>query len=145
MSEKQQSALEKWRQAMRLKDSRNWDSAAKLIEDLLREQSDWEHGYGHYHLAECYEERERTDKARIAYESAVSKSPTDPALLGGLASFLYLHGDAAEAFDRYLQLLALDRKQGNEAGAAQTLTALRTLGSRLNLSEEEIESKVRLA
>ena len=134
--------VELWHKACTLKNARDWQSAARLYERILLVQPDWEHGYGYFNLAECYEEIGRINDAHCAYERAVCSTPTDQILLGGFASFLYLYGEPSQAFDQYTRLLILDKKCGDDDGVAKSMTALRSLGSRLGWSAAETESKI---
>jgi tetratricopeptide (TPR) repeat protein len=137
-----QSLLELAKRALMLKNSGQHGEAAALYEVILSSQPDWEHGYGAFSLAECYEEQGDIRKAELAYETAVSTNPTDPVLLGGHASFLYLHREASQAFDAYLNLLALDLAQSNAQGAAGNVLALNELGRRMGLSQEAIDARI---
>lgn len=129
-------------EALASKNARKWHDAALVLEKILKVQPDWEHGYGWFNLAECYEESGRISDARAAYDQAALVCPTDPILVGGRASFLYLHGRATEAFDSYIRLLALDRMHGDSAGAETTMTALTSLASRLGWSGDEVAIQI---
>jgi len=142
MNEEVPQLVQLERQAIILKNAGEWESAARLLEQILQVQPDWEHGYGAFDLAQCYEELGRISDARSAYERAVCGTPTDRTLLGGLASFLFLHGEPQEAFDQHVRLLRLERKHGDSNGMAATTTALKSLGSRLGWSNEETESRI---
>ncbi len=133
-----------WEAAIALKNEGDWQDATRLLELILVEQPSWEHGYGHFNLAECYEGAKRIREADAAYRLAVLLGPTDPTLLGGLASFLYLHGKPMEAFDAHARLYMLELKRGDVASAACTATALKALGSRLGWSEDETMSQARV-
>ena len=137
--------LRLWRDAVALKGDRQWALAAQLYERILAAQPDWEHGYGYFHLAQCYEEIGSFHDASSAYQRAVLSMPSDPILRGGFASFLYLHGDPNYAFEQYICLLGLDKKRGDNDGAAASITALISLGSRLGWSEEETKSQIEKA
>lgn len=142
MNQEDSQLLQLWHQAVNLKNVGEWKSAADLFEQILKVQPNWEHGYGAFNLAECYEELGRISDARSVYVRAVHGTPTDRTLLGGLASFLFLHGDPQEAFDEYIRLLVLERKHRDDNGMSSTKTALRSLGSRLGWSNEETESRI---
>ena len=134
--------LELAKRALVLKNSGRPGEAAALYEQILSSQPDWEHGYGAFSLAECYEEQGDIERAGLAYQAAVSTSPTDPVLLGGHASFLYLHREASRAFDAYLKVLAIDLAQSNAQGAAANVLALNELGRRMGLSQNAIDARV---
>src|SRR5579862_9542454 len=91
--------------ALGLKMEGRVSEAADLLSDLLQREPSWEHGYGAYTLANCLEDLHKLEAARAAYLHALSHNPRDRIFMGGYASFLYLHGDATEAFDWHLKLL----------------------------------------
>lgn len=124
-------------QATVFRNAENWQDAAHCWEQILSAQPNWEHGYGWFDLAGCYEDSGRISDARLAYEKAVNVSPADSTLVGGLASFLYLHGQTAEAFDAHVRLLMLDRMRVDAVGEARTMTALTSLASRLGWTGDE--------
>jgi tetratricopeptide (TPR) repeat protein len=130
------------KRALVLKNSGKPEEAAVLFESILKEQPHWEHGYGAFSLAECYEEQGSVEKAKAAYENALRENSTDPILQGGYASFLYLHGEASLAFDAYLCLLSIDLAQNNTQGSATTIVALKELGRRQGLSQEAIDTRI---
>ena len=63
----------------------------------MKEQPDWEHGFGFHYLAGCYE-MGKLELAEKCYNAALQYEPANPILFGGLASFLYLHGEPEKAF-----------------------------------------------
>jgi tetratricopeptide (TPR) repeat protein len=129
-------------EAMEHKEAQRWQAAAHCFEQILAIQPNWEHGYGWFNLAGCYEDCGRISDARAAYEKAVHASPNDSILVGGLASFLYLHGQAIEAFDQYIQLLVLDRFRVDTAGEERTMMALDALASRLGWTANEVSTRI---
>ena len=134
--------IEQSRDALALKNAGMWHEAATRFEQLLAVHPDWEHGYGWFNLAECYEESGRISEASLAYQRAVSASPTDSVLVGGRASFLYLHGELIEAVDEYIKLLSLDQTEGNQIAAETTMTALSALATRLDWSKEQLAAHI---
>jgi tetratricopeptide (TPR) repeat protein len=132
------------RQAWALQRAGEISGALTAYQSLIVQRPDWEHGYGMFNLAECYEELNKLPEAREAYERAVQFAPADTILLGGLASFLFLHGDSLEAFAKHLELLKLERRKGDKAGADQTMVALNALGDRLGWSKEEVATRVQV-
>jgi len=142
MTDQSSELVKMWQEAMALKNAQRWQEAARVFERILLAQPDWEHGYGQFNLAECYEGAGRISDAEVAYRSAIRATPTDPTLLGGLASFLYLHGQPKEAFDEHVRLLRLEEKQGNIDGVACTTTALKALGLRLGWSDAETTMRI---
>ena len=142
MKDELPNLLQLWRKAFALKNAGDPQSAIPLLEQLLQLQPDWEHGHGFFDLAQCYEGIQKIADAKSAYERAIQNSPTDPILLGGFASFLYLHGEPRQAFDEHVRLLALERKRGDANGMSATTTALKSLGSRLGWSDKETEDQI---
>jgi Tfp pilus assembly protein PilF len=142
MKEKAQILLELENKALTLKNAGDWAAASQLFEQILAMQPDWEHGYGLFNLAECYEESGKLSQARSAYERAVEHTPTDPIILGAFASFLYMHGDPAQAFQKYSELLTLEKKRGDADQAANTMIALKTLGLRMGWSEVDVNTRI---
>ena len=130
------------RRAIALRSSEQPREAAAIFERILEERPDWEHGYGSFNLAGCYEDLGELEKARISYEKAVELNPYDALPLGGYASFLYLHGDASKAFDIHLRLLSMEVRENAVQGAAQTIIAVKALGRRLGLSDEAVETRI---
>jgi Flp pilus assembly protein TadD len=115
-----------------------WHEAVALYEALLEKQPNWEHGYGHLHLADCYEHVGQLDGARATYKAGLRLSPNDPILLGNYASFLYLHGDPEEAFVAHLNLLSVE----SDGQAQVTMEALNSLGQKLGLTQEVIAARI---
>jgi cytochrome c-type biogenesis protein CcmH/NrfG len=130
------------RRSLALKNAGQWDEAAPGFEELLAVQPDWEHGYGWFNLAECYEEIGRTGDAGVAYRKAELLSPTDSIIVGGRASFLYLHGEPIEAIDQHIRLLLLDRLNSDQSAADTTMVALAALAARLGWSEEHLAQHI---
>lgn len=130
--------IETGRRALVLKNAGQWHEAASGFEAVLAVRPDWEHGYGWFNLAECYEEIGRTGEAGVAYQKAELFSPTDPVLVGGRASFLYLHGEPMDAIDQHIRLLSLDRLHSDKSAADITMVALSALAARLGWSEDQL-------
>jgi hypothetical protein len=76
------------------------------------------------------------------FEQALNYEPRNPIFLGGLASFLYLHGDPREAFAKHLALIKLERSLGNEAKVLSIAQALRTLGQRIGLPPAAVDGLI---
>lgn len=134
--------VELWREGLELKNAGKWESAAAVFEEILGIQPDWEQGYGYFNLAESYEEKGKLDDARTAYERAVECTPSDRTLLGGLASFLFLHGQPDDAFREHLRLILLELARNDTEGARSTRLALDALGSRLGMSRNDVEELI---
>jgi Flp pilus assembly protein TadD len=118
--------------------------AAELFAIIVREQPDWEHGTAFYDLACCYEGLSELAAAEEHYRNALRYEPGNPIFLGGLASFLDLHGDPHKAFEAYLGLLSVEQLNKDRRGIHATLAALHSLGSRMGLSEEDVAKRVQL-
>jgi Flp pilus assembly protein TadD len=117
--------------------------AAELFAAIVKEQPDWDHGSAVYDLACCYEDLGELALAEQYFREALKYEPENSIFLGGLASFLYLHGDPAEAFDCHLALRKVHRRNGDRRGAESTRIALGALGKKLGLSDEAIAEKLR--
>jgi Flp pilus assembly protein TadD len=135
--------LEIERRAFQARDAGYLKEAAELFASIVEQRPDWEHGTGFYSLASCYEELGELGLAEQSYRNALRYEPQNPIFLGGLASFLYLHGNPSEAFDYYLALLRIERANADQHGAESTKTALETLGRRMGLSDEAVAEKLK--
>lgn len=134
--------LETARDSLALKNAGQWCEAASGFEQILAVQPDWEHGYGWFNLAECYEEIGRIDEAGVAYRKAEILSPSDSVLVGGRASFLYLHGETIDAIEQHIRLLFLDRLQRDQSAAETTMVALSALAARLGWSVDQLSRHI---
>src|SRR5713101_2028982 len=86
--------IETDRKALQLRNTGHLKEAAELFATIVKEQPDWEHGTAFYNLAGCYEDLGELTLAEQCYRDALRYEPKNPHFLGGLASFIYLHGDA---------------------------------------------------
>jgi Flp pilus assembly protein TadD len=137
------------KQAFSLFQKRNFAQAATVFKAIVADQPDWEHGMGWYNLAGCYEDLGNFPQARECYEHALQYGRGNPVILGGYASFLYLHGDAQDAFDQHLALFRLEKRsftQERQAGDPKKLESIQrmllNLGKQIGLSEEEVKEKI---
>lgn len=130
------------RRALQLKNSGRIAEAAELFSTIVKEQPNWEHGNGLHDLAQCYEDLGRLELAEDYYRAALAYEPSNYIFLGGLASFLYLHGKPEDAFDAYAKLLVIERSQGLQSVTESCMTALNALGERLGWSREMIADKI---
>jgi Flp pilus assembly protein TadD len=130
------------RRALDSQNSGRLNEAAELFTAIVKEQPDWEHGQGFYSLACCYEDLGRLELAEECYNAALRFAPANPYFLGGLASFLYLHGEPEKAFNAYLTLLEVDRIDRDQAGVESSTIALRALGQKMGLSEAAVTEKI---
>ena len=112
--------------------------ASEIFRMIVDRQPDWEHGQGFYCLACCQEDLGQLEQAEKYFRAALEFEPQNDIFLGGIASFLYLHGNAGDAFEAYLELLAVETKFGFNEGTKRAMIGLKTLGERLGLSEAEM-------
>jgi Flp pilus assembly protein TadD len=80
--------------------------------------------------------------AEKCYRDALQHEPKNSHFIGGLASFLYLHGDTDKAFASYLTLLEIERTSRNQRGIEMATTALQVLGRKMGLSETTLAEKL---
>ena len=115
--------------------------AAEVFNQIITEHPDYEYGMCFYDLACCFEEMGDLKSAEKKYLRAIEYAPDDTIRLGGYASFLYLYGDTHQAFDAYRRLLDLERARGQVTDAGNTILALKALGKRIGLSDQDITQK----
>lgn len=130
------------RRALELRHAGRLAEAAAVYATILKAQPDWEHGTGSYNLAGCYEDLGELALAEQCYRDALQHEPRNPYFIGGLASFLYLHGDPEKAFASYVTLLVVERANANQRGIDTAMTALRALGTTIGLSEEALSERI---
>jgi Flp pilus assembly protein TadD len=128
--------------ALDFRNSGHLEEAAKLFSKIVKEQPDWEHGMGFYNLAGCYEDLGRLELAEEYYNAALRFEPANPIYLGGLASFLYLHGEPEKAFSTHLELLRVEKMNKHESGIESLILASRALGKKMELSESEVTERI---
>ena len=119
--------------------------AVKLYLAIVDEEPAYEQGMIFFDLAGCYEDLGKIELAMEAYRRAAIHGKGDPTIVGGLASFLYLHGDPREAMERYLELLKIENKAKDTDGIQSTKEALEELAKRAGVSEEFLTNKIREA
>jgi Tfp pilus assembly protein PilF len=66
--------------------------AATRYAEIVAQNPGWEHGTALYGLACCYEDLGELLLAEECYRRALSYEPENPTFIGGLTSFLHLHG-----------------------------------------------------
>lgn len=118
------------RKGLQLRNAGQLKEAAELFAAIVKEQPDWEQGTGFYNLACCYEDLGELALAEKCFRAALQYEPRNSYFLGGLASFLYLHGDIDKAFASYLTLLEVERESGDQRGIATAMTGLQSLGKK---------------
>jgi Flp pilus assembly protein TadD len=128
--------------ALKARNTGRLEEAAKFYEMIVTEMPDWEHGTAVYSLACCYEDLGNISSAENYYRKALQYEPENPTFLGGLASFLDLHGDPVESFKCHVALLHVERARGNESRATSTETALKALAKRMGLSDDEVAESI---
>jgi len=124
------------RRALQFQKCGQLKEAIGLFTAIVNEQPDWEHGSAFYNLACSYEDLGEFALAEQCFGDALKYEPNNPYFLGGLASFLYLHGDPVKAFEAYLNLLNVERINSNARGIEASMAALSALGNKIGMSEE---------
>lgn len=128
--------------ALSLQNQGDYKDAADLFKRIVDENPNYEFGLCLYSLAYCLEELGELAEAKKNYIKAIEYDNEDPNRLGGYASFLYLHGNASEAFDKHIELMKLENKLGLDVST--TIIALKRLGEKLGLTEEEVLGRINL-
>jgi len=128
--------------AIALKSAGRNVEASELFSRIIKEQPDWEHGTTFHLLGQCYEDAGKFALAEQNYREALKFEPKNDIFLGGLASFLYLHGEPQNAFDAYLDLLSICKSEARTADADSCIGALRALGKKIGRSESLITAKI---
>ena len=75
-------------EALKAAENGNHASAVSLWKEILSAYPNWEHGYGHYHLGNCYVDAGRLDLAIEAYRKAIDLAPEDSLFSETLESLL---------------------------------------------------------
>jgi tetratricopeptide (TPR) repeat protein len=128
--------------ALDFRNSGHIEEAAELFSSIVKEQPDWEHGMGFYNLACCYEDLGQLELAEECYNAALRYEPGNTMYLGGLASFLYLHGEPEKAFNAYLEVLKLEKLDRHEKQIETLKIPLKVLGKKMGLSEAAITERI---
>jgi Flp pilus assembly protein TadD len=139
---KNQHLVELERRAFDLQKSGKIGEAAELFAAIVKEQPDWEHGQGFYSLACCYEDLGELKLAEECYNAALRFEPANPYFLGGLASFLYLHGETEKAFNTYLTLIEVYRMESDQKAIEEATIALKALGKKMGLSDTSVAERI---
>jgi tetratricopeptide (TPR) repeat protein len=142
---KRDHLVELEQKALALQKSGKTREAADVFAVLVKEQPDWEHGTGFYSLAFCLEELGEYDSAEKSYIEALRYEPKNPYFLGGYACFQSLHRDPQKAFDTYLTLLKVESSNRHQKGIESAVTALKTLGKKIGLSDEAVAEKLKVS
>jgi len=129
-------------QAYALKSSGRNTEAAELFAQIVKEQPDWEHGTAFHLLAQCYEDSGQLGLAEENYRAALRYEPENDIFLGGLASFLYLHGKPEGAFSAFVEVLDAYKSAGNAEGTNSCMIALETLGERIGWNKTAIAARI---
>src|SRR5260370_11700234 len=130
------------RRALQARNAGHLEAAADLFKAIVREEPGWEHGSAVFALGGCYDDLGNFASAEQGYRKALQYEPRNPIFLGGLASFLYLHGDPAESFDWHLALLDAHRENGNKNSAESTEVALKALRKRMGFCDDVIAERL---
>jgi tetratricopeptide (TPR) repeat protein len=131
-------------EALALMNAGKFKQAAELFSEIIQSNPEYEHGMCFYNLAGCYEDLGEYEKAGRCYRRALQYAPNDQTRLGGYASFLYLHGDPAQALDVYLSLFRLELSSGNRTEAERTKLAIKDLANRIGLADEALAEKMKI-
>jgi tetratricopeptide (TPR) repeat protein len=118
--------------------------AVELFEKITQISPEYEHGMGFYNLACSLEEVGEINRAQKAYEEALFYLPDDRIRMGGYASFLYLHGNAREAFEAYLKLLKIYIKDNDSVGILGCRQALHSLGHKMGWNSDEVINVIKI-
>lgn len=135
------SLIELEQEGIKLLNTGAFKEASEIFTQLINEQPYYEHGICFYDLACCFEEMGDLESAEKNYLRAIEYAPDDTIRLGGYASFLYLYGETHQAFEVYQRLLDLERARGQATDAENTILALKALGKRMGLSDQDITQK----
>ncbi len=130
-------------EALQLKNSGRISEAAELLSVIVEQQPNWGNGLGFLNLARCYEDLGQFEKAAKSYRAALQYAPASELILGGYASFLYLHGKPEDAFDAYVKLLRGYWDENSEDDISSCMLALNALGGRLGWSRDMVAEKLR--
>jgi len=65
------------REALRAGRCGDYELAVECWRRILAKHDNWEHGYAHYHLADCYTRLGMLDDAEAEYGRAISVAPND--------------------------------------------------------------------
>lgn len=131
------------RKALAEKSNGELSKAAVLYSRIVEQRPDYEHGMAYYNLAGCYEDLGEIGKARESYERALEYGRDDPIILGGYASFLFLYGEPEEAFENFLELIALEKNASNQTATETIKIALHELGRKIGMSEQMVDTRIR--
>lgn len=73
-------------QALNAQQVGEFHNAAEIWLKIISQQADWEHGYAHYNLANCYFRLGKVDKAEIEYSMAIEVEPENTMFSDALES-----------------------------------------------------------
>jgi tetratricopeptide (TPR) repeat protein len=132
--------IEKEHKALELQNNGDFVKAADLFKQIVDEYPDYEFGFCFYSLAYCLEELGEHEEAKKYYIKSIEYDDADPIRLGGYASFLYMHGDSRDAFNKHFELLNLEKKLGLDV--TSTIIALKSLGIKIGLTEDQVFAKI---
>ena len=133
--------LVQWEQeAINLMNHGDRENAILLFKKITNACPDYEYGICFYHLACCFEDLGKFKEAQENYIKAIEYDGEDHIRLGGYASFLYLHGNASDAFEKYIELIRLEKNKGFDS--SNTLAAIKELGKKIGLTENEVIARM---
>lgn len=131
-----QHLVNKEQEALRYSNEGYPAEAALLLEEIVTERPDWEHGSAWYMLGTCYEELERLEDAKKCFALAIKYDPHNSIFLVGYADFLYTHNFVEAAFNAYLTFLKSENCKGKFLD--ECISRLKELAPRLGISNERV-------
>lgn len=94
-----------------------------------------------YNLARCLEELGEYEEAEKYFIKALEYEQYDSIKWGGYAEFLYAHRSSKQAFEVFLNLLAVERREGL-FGIEDTIKRIKLIGQKMGLIEEEVMKRI---
>jgi len=128
--------------AIQLQTHGQYLDAIPLWEELVAAAPKWDHGSAWHSLAACCEDAGEFQEAEVAYLRAIEIEPSNWIYIGGYASFLYLHGEANEAFEQHLRLIRTKLADGVADAQNRFQPVLDELGRRLGLNQPELDRRI---
>jgi small glutamine-rich tetratricopeptide repeat-containing protein alpha len=83
-----QNLVEMEKRALEAQRAGQYESAIRLWREIIEIVPNWEHGYAHYYLADCYTRTGQFDEAEQAYRRAIELEPQNEMFSSGLQSFI---------------------------------------------------------
>jgi tetratricopeptide (TPR) repeat protein len=83
-----QSLIEIEKRALEAQKDGEYEAAIRLWREIIEIVPNWEHGYAHYNLADCYTCTAQLDEAEEAHRLAVELEPQNEMFSSALESFM---------------------------------------------------------